>query len=85
MLLDTTILLSQVNGQVVHAKYDVCLRDIGYGGFTFFIGLLPAAYTFSAIGMISSMVSRTDSTRAREMLTYISKGRRMLKSTDQSA
>lgn len=27
----------------------------GYGGFTFFIGLLPAAYTFSAIGMISSM------------------------------
>ena len=28
----------------------------GWGGFTFFIGLLPAAYTFSAIGMISSMV-----------------------------
>jgi amino acid transporter len=27
----------------------------GYGGFTFFIGLLPAAYTFSAVGMISSM------------------------------
>jgi len=27
----------------------------GWGGFTFFIGLLPAAYTFSAIGMISSM------------------------------
>lgn len=27
----------------------------GYGGFSFFIGLLPAAYTFSAIGMISSM------------------------------
>ncbi|MCO5562917.1 hypothetical protein L7F22_016553 [Adiantum nelumboides] len=27
----------------------------GYGGFTFFIGLLPAAYTFSAIGMITSM------------------------------
>ncbi|KAK5955692.1 hypothetical protein OHC33_003333 [Knufia fluminis] len=27
----------------------------GYGGFTFFIGLLPAAYTFSALGMISSM------------------------------
>jgi amino acid transporter len=27
----------------------------GWGDFTFFIGLLPAAYTFSAIGMISSM------------------------------
>lgn len=27
----------------------------GYGGFTFFIGLLPPAYTFSALGMISSM------------------------------
>lgn len=27
----------------------------GWGGFTFFIGLLPGAYTFSAIGMISAM------------------------------
>ncbi|KAF4770655.1 hypothetical protein HAV15_012755 [Penicillium sp. str.  len=27
----------------------------GWGNFTFFIGLLPAAYTFSAIGMITSM------------------------------
>ncbi|PYH95855.1 amino acid permease [Aspergillus ellipticus CBS 707.79] len=27
----------------------------GWSGFTFFIGLLPAAYTFSAIGMISAM------------------------------
>lgn len=27
----------------------------GWGGFTFFIGLLPPAYTFSAIGMVSSM------------------------------
>ncbi|KAK0777431.1 hypothetical protein LTR91_013043 [Friedmanniomyces endolithicus] len=27
----------------------------GYGSFTFFIGLLPSAYTFSAIGMISAM------------------------------
>ncbi|KAH9815347.1 amino acid transporter [Teratosphaeria destructans] len=33
--------------------YDTTLS--GWGGFTFFIGLLPAAYTFSAIGMISSM------------------------------
>lgn len=27
----------------------------GWGNFTFFIGLLPAAYTFSAMGMISAM------------------------------
>ena len=33
--------------------YDTTLS--GWGGFTFFIGLLPSAYTFSAIGMISSM------------------------------
>lgn len=33
--------------------YDKSLS--GYGGFTWFIGLLPAAYTFSAIGMITSM------------------------------
>jgi amino acid transporter len=33
--------------------YDTSLS--GWGGFTFLIGLLPAAYTFSAIGMISSM------------------------------
>lgn len=32
----------------------------GWGGFTFFIGLLPAAYTFSAIGMISSMAEEVD-------------------------
>ncbi|TAQ89475.1 hypothetical protein B7494_g2234 [Chlorociboria aeruginascens] len=34
-------------------NYDTSLS--GWGNFTFFIGLLPAAYTFSAIGMISSM------------------------------
>jgi amino acid transporter len=34
-------------------NYDTSLS--GWGGFTFLIGLLPAAYTFSAIGMISSM------------------------------
>ncbi|KAH8693042.1 putative amino acid permease [Talaromyces proteolyticus] len=33
--------------------YDTTLS--GWGGFTFFIGLLPAAYCFSAVGMISSM------------------------------
>ncbi|KAK6581746.1 hypothetical protein PZA11_005443 [Diplocarpon coronariae] len=33
--------------------YDTSLS--GWRAFTFFIGLLPAAYTFSAIGMISSM------------------------------
>ena len=27
----------------------------GWGGFTFFIGLLPSAYTYAAIGMITSM------------------------------
>jgi amino acid transporter len=27
----------------------------GWGGFTFFIGLLPGAYVFAALGMISSM------------------------------
>jgi amino acid transporter len=32
----------------------------GWGDFTFFIGLLPAAYTFSAIGMISSMAEECD-------------------------
>ncbi|KAL9595327.1 MAG: hypothetical protein Q9219_006504 [cf. Caloplaca sp. 3 TL-2023] len=34
-------------------NYDKSLS--GWGGFTFLIGLLPAAYTFSAIGMISAM------------------------------
>lgn len=31
----------------------------GWGGFTFFIGLLPSAYTFSAIGMIASMAEES--------------------------
>lgn len=31
----------------------------GYGGFTFFIGLLPSAYTFSGIGMISAMAEES--------------------------
>ncbi|KAJ5185971.1 Amino acid/polyamine transporter I [Penicillium cf. griseofulvum] len=31
----------------------------GWGNFTFFIGLLPPAYTFSAIGMISSMAEES--------------------------
>lgn len=35
------------------AHYDKSFA--GWGNFTFFIGLLPAAYTFSAIGMISAM------------------------------
>jgi amino acid transporter len=34
-------------------NYDTSLS--GWGGFTFFIGLLPAAYSFSAVGMIASM------------------------------
>ena len=39
-------------------NYDTSLS--GWGGFTFFIGLLPVAYTFSAIGMISSMAEECD-------------------------
>lgn len=35
------------------ANYDKSFS--GWGDFTFFIGLLPAAYTFAAIGMITSM------------------------------
>lgn len=31
----------------------------GWGHFTFFIGLLPAGYTFAAVGMISSMAEET--------------------------
>lgn len=33
--------------------YDKTLS--GWGGFSFFIGLLPAAYTFAALGLITSM------------------------------
>lgn len=40
------------------SNYDTSLS--GWGGFTFFIGLLPAAYTFSAIGMISSMAEEVE-------------------------
>lgn len=35
------------------AHYDKSFS--GWGNFTFFIGLLPTAYTFAAIGMITSM------------------------------
>ena len=41
------------NAAYALGHYDSSLS--GYGGFSFFIGLLPAAYTFSALGMISSM------------------------------
>lgn len=44
-------------------NYDTSLS--GYGGFTFFIGLLPAAYTFSAIGMISSMAEECNDPAVR--------------------
>lgn len=43
----------------------------GWGNFTFFIGLLPAAYTFSAIGMISSMAEEV-ADPAREVPTALS-------------
>ena len=49
-----------INRFRVRVSVPICSIDIdqapGYGNFTFFIGLLPAAYTFSAIGMIASMV-----------------------------
>ena len=38
--------------------YDTSLA--GWGGFTFFIGLLPPAYCFAAIGMIASMAEEVD-------------------------
>ncbi|KAK4173923.1 putative amino acid permease [Triangularia setosa] len=38
--------------------YDTSLS--GWGGFSFFIGILPAAYTFSAIGMVSAMAEECD-------------------------
>lgn len=38
--------------------YDTSLS--GWGGFSFFIGVLPAAYTFSAIGMVSAMAEECD-------------------------
>ncbi|KAI1269525.1 amino acid transporter [Xylariaceae sp. FL1019] len=38
--------------------YDTSLS--GWGNFSFFIGILPAAYTFSAVGMISSMAEECD-------------------------
>ncbi|THZ93851.1 putative amino acid permease [Aureobasidium pullulans] len=37
----------------------------GYGNFTFFIGLLPAAYCFSALGMIASMVEECENPSVR--------------------
>ncbi|KEQ97355.1 hypothetical protein AUEXF2481DRAFT_593059 [Aureobasidium subglaciale EXF-2481] len=37
----------------------------GYGNFTFFIGLLPAAYCFSALGMISSMAEECENPSVR--------------------
>lgn len=43
--------------------YDTSLA--GWGGFTFFIGLLPAAYTFSAIGMISAMAEECEEPAVR--------------------
>jgi amino acid transporter len=46
------------NAAYALGHYDKSLS--GWGGFTFFIGLLPAAYTFSAIGMISAMAEEVD-------------------------
>lgn len=38
--------------------YDTSLS--GWGSFSFFIGILPAAYTFSAVGMVSAMAEECD-------------------------
>ncbi|RMZ91636.1 hypothetical protein DV736_g1133, partial [Chaetothyriales sp. CBS 134916] len=43
----------------------------GWGNFTFFIGLLPAAYTFAAIGMITSMAEEV-ADPAKEVPTALS-------------
>ena len=43
----------------------------GWGDFTFFIGLLPAAYTFAAIGMITSMAEEV-ADPAKEVPTALS-------------
>ncbi|KAK3677859.1 hypothetical protein LTR78_001954 [Recurvomyces mirabilis] len=58
-ILVVCIALSVVAGAGRHSAscalshYDKTIS--GYGNFSFFIGLLPAAYTFAAIGMITSM------------------------------
>ncbi|KAK5112626.1 hypothetical protein LTR62_003941 [Meristemomyces frigidus] len=58
-ILVVCVALSVVAGAGRHsAAYALSHYDesfSGWGGFTFFIGLLPAAYTFAAIGMITSM------------------------------
>ncbi|KAH7024984.1 amino acid/polyamine transporter I [Microdochium trichocladiopsis] len=52
--LSVTAMAGRHDGAYAFAHYDA--SQSGWGdGFTFFLGLLPPAYTFSAIGMISSM------------------------------
>lgn len=51
------------------ANYDKSFS--GWGNFTFFIGLLPTAYTFSAIGMITSMAEEV-ADPARDVPTALS-------------
>ncbi|KAI0025928.1 amino acid transporter [Xylariomycetidae sp. FL0641] len=43
--------------------YDTSLS--GWGDFSFWIGILPSAYTFSALGMISSMAEECDEPRVK--------------------
>jgi amino acid transporter len=43
--------------------YDKSLS--GWGDFTFFIGLLPSAYTFAALGMISVMAEQVDNPQVK--------------------
>lgn len=67
----------------------------GWGGFTFFIGLLPATYCFSAVGMISSMVrvcnkglvnkANTEASRRKNAQTLRSKCPTLSHSASRSA
>lgn len=51
--LSATANVGRHNASEALGHYDKSLS--GWGGFSFFIGLLPAAYTYAAVGMIASM------------------------------
>jgi amino acid transporter len=48
--------------------YDTSIS--GWGGFSFFIGLLPAAYTYAALGMIASMAEEVRDPAVVSFLPY---------------
>ncbi|KAF4540714.1 Amino acid permease [Lasiodiplodia theobromae] len=53
----TTFILTTCGNKLFH--YDTTLS--GWGEFSFFIGLLPSAYSYSAIGMLASMAEECSS------------------------